>query len=152
MLKHFDTEAVYALIAPRPLLMLSGDRDFGLPMTGIELLEKKLGQVYKLHGTPDYFRSVVCENTAHEYLPEMRERMASWFEKHLAGLDRGFSLPARGVLSHTVCPLARAWFGIGPARGSPPHATTAPDPARPQHSAIKPRTGPTYRTRLSSRT
>ncbi len=88
LLRHFDTEAVYSLIAPRPLLMLSGDRDFGLPLTGIEVLEKKLGAVYKLHGQSDHFRSVVYENTAHEYLPEMRDRMAAWFEKHLAGRDR----------------------------------------------------------------
>ena len=84
VLAHFDTEAVYALIAPRPLLMLSGDRDFGLPLTGIEVLEKKVGAVYKLHGKPDHFRSVVYENTAHEYLPEMRDRMAAWFEKYLS--------------------------------------------------------------------
>jgi len=84
LLTHFDTEAVYALIAPRPLIMLSGDRDFGLPLTGIEVLEKKIGQVYRLHGKPDHFRSVVYADTAHEYLPEMREQMAAWFKQHLA--------------------------------------------------------------------
>jgi hypothetical protein len=27
--------------------------------------------------------SVVYKKTGHEYLPEMRERMVGWFEKHL---------------------------------------------------------------------
>jgi dienelactone hydrolase len=84
LLKHFDTEAVYALVAPRPMLMLSGDRDGGLPLDGIEVLEKKLGAVYRLHGRADCFRSLVYKNTAHEYLPEMQAEMAAWFEKHLA--------------------------------------------------------------------
>jgi hypothetical protein len=88
LLKHFDTEAVYALVAPRPLLMLSGDRDGGLPLDGIEVLEKKLGEVYRLHGRADRFRSIVYKNTAHEYLPEMQDEMLAWFEKHLAAKAR----------------------------------------------------------------
>lgn len=83
ILAHFDTEAIYALIAPRPMLMLSGDRDAGLPLDGIEVLEKKLGQVYQLHGKCAQFKSIVYANTAHEYLPEMQAAMLAWFEKHL---------------------------------------------------------------------
>ncbi len=83
ILKHFDTEAIYSLIAPRPMLMLSGDQDGGLPLDGIEILERKVGQMYRLHGKPDAFRSIVYKNTGHEYLPEMRSRMIDWFEKYL---------------------------------------------------------------------
>src|SRR2546428_4067300 len=46
---HFDTEAIYALAAPRPMLMLSGDQDGGAPTDGVLLLEKKLGSVYRLY-------------------------------------------------------------------------------------------------------
>ncbi len=88
VLAHFDTEAIYSLIAPRPYLALSGDRDGGLPLTGIEVLEKKLGSVYDLHGKKDRFRSIVYANTAHEYLPEMQAEMTAWFEKHLVPLRR----------------------------------------------------------------
>lgn len=84
LLRHFDTEAVYALIAPRPLLMLSGDQDAGLPLDGIEILEGKLAEVYRLHGRKDSFHSVVYRDTGHEYLPEMRQRMAEWFDRQLA--------------------------------------------------------------------
>jgi dipeptidyl aminopeptidase/acylaminoacyl peptidase len=83
LLSHFDTEAIYALIAPRPMLMLSGDQDGGAPTDGIVVLEKKLGLMYKLYDKGDRFRSVVYKNTGHEYLPEMKEEMAAWFEKYL---------------------------------------------------------------------
>ena len=49
-MQHFDTEAIYALIAPRPHLQLSGDQDGGAPTDGIEVLEKKLAAVYRLYG------------------------------------------------------------------------------------------------------
>lgn len=81
--QHFDTEAIYSLIAPRPMLQLSGDQDGGAPTDGILVLEKKLDAVYRLYDKADNFRSVIYENTGHEYLPEMRTEMVGWFEKHL---------------------------------------------------------------------
>jgi len=81
--KHFDTEAICALIAPRPMLQLSGDQDGGAPTDGVLVLEKKLDAVYRLHGKPENFQSVIYSNTGHEYLPEMRTAMVQWFEKHL---------------------------------------------------------------------
>ncbi len=83
LLKHFDTEAIYALVAPRPMLQLSGDQDRNAPPDGIEVLEKKIGAVYRLYDKPDNFRSVLYKNTGHEYLPEMRTAMAEWFVRHL---------------------------------------------------------------------
>jgi dienelactone hydrolase len=83
VLEHFDTDAIYALVAPRPMLMLSGDQDGGAPTDGIEVLERKLGAVYQLFGKPACFRSVVYEKTGHEYLPEMKAEMLAWFERHL---------------------------------------------------------------------
>ncbi len=83
MLQHFDTEAIHALVAPRPHLELSGDQDPGTPLDGVETLEAKVGQMYRLYGKPQNFRSVVWAKTGHEYLPEMRDRMIAWFEQHL---------------------------------------------------------------------
>ena len=83
LLKHFDSEAIYALVAPRPMLMLSGDQDYNAPSDGIEILEQKLGAVYRLYGKPEAFRSVLYRNTGHEYLPEMRNEMVQWFERGL---------------------------------------------------------------------
>jgi hypothetical protein len=83
ILKHFDTEAIYALVAPRPMLQLSGDQDRNAPPDGIEVLERKLGALYQLYGQPECFQSVLYKNTGHEYLPDMRTRMVDWFEQHL---------------------------------------------------------------------
>jgi dienelactone hydrolase len=87
LLQHFDTEAIYALVAPRPMLMLSGDQDGGAPTDGIEVLEKKLDAVYELYDRKTQFRSVVYKNTGHEYLPEMKEEMTRWFEQHLPAVE-----------------------------------------------------------------
>ena len=46
-------------------------------------LEKKLGEVYRVLGKPENFRSVLYQKTGHEYLPEMRTEMVAWFVKHL---------------------------------------------------------------------
>jgi len=83
LLKHFDSEAIYALVAPRPMLMLSGDQDYNAPPDGIEVLERKIGAVYELYGKPEAFRSVLYKNTGHEYLSEMRQEMPDWFTQHL---------------------------------------------------------------------
>ena len=74
---------IYSLIAPRPMLQLSGDEDGGAPLAGIETLERKLGQVYSLYDKRENFRSVVYRHTGHEYLPEMRAEMRKWFQEHL---------------------------------------------------------------------
>lgn len=81
--RHFDTEAIFALSAPRPMLQLSGDEDGGAPTDGVLTLEKKLDAVYRLYGHPENFRSVLYKKTGHEYLPEMRTEMVAWFQKHL---------------------------------------------------------------------
>jgi dienelactone hydrolase len=81
--RQFDTEAIYSLVAPRPMLMLSGDQDGGAPTDGVEVLEKKLGAVYRLYGKDEHFRSVIYRNTGHEYLPEMKDEMVAWFERYL---------------------------------------------------------------------
>lgn len=83
VLKHFDTEAIYACVAPRPMLQLSGDQDHNAPPDGVEMLEKKLVPLYQLYGRPENFLSVLYKNTGHEYLTDMRTRMVEWFQKHL---------------------------------------------------------------------
>ena len=50
LLKHFDTEGVLALIAPRPLLALTGDLDAGSPADGVRALERAVGGSYQAIG------------------------------------------------------------------------------------------------------
>lgn len=83
LLKHFDTEGVLALIAPRPFLALTGDMDYGSPVDGIRVLEEKVSAVYRTVGADEKFQSVVYPDTGHVYTPAMRVEMLAWFERWL---------------------------------------------------------------------
>jgi dienelactone hydrolase/lysophospholipase L1-like esterase len=89
LLKHFDTEGVLALIAPRPFLALTGELDAGSPADGIKVLEAKVSHVYGALGAGERFRSVLYPQTGHTYTPRMRAEMLAWFERWLRpGNDR----------------------------------------------------------------
>lgn len=83
MLNHFDTEAVMGLIAPRPFLVLTGDKDKGSPLSGMRVLEKKLDEVYGLYNNKQNFKSIIYPNTGHVFTDEMKIEMLRWFDHHL---------------------------------------------------------------------
>jgi dienelactone hydrolase len=83
MLKHFDTEAVIALIAPRPVLFMTGDQDGGSPVDGIHAIEATVRPVYRLYGKEKEFQSMVYEGLGHVYTPEMWRRTLGWMDEHL---------------------------------------------------------------------
>jgi dienelactone hydrolase len=85
ILKHFDSEGVMALVAPRPFLALTGDRDAGSPPAGMKRLEQILGKVYKLHGKAESFRSIIYPETGHVYNDDQKQKMIEWFNRHLGG-------------------------------------------------------------------
>ncbi len=80
ILKYFDTEGVVSLIAPRPLLFLTGELDAGSPADGIKVIETKAGGVYKSLGAEMKFQSIRYPDVGHTYTPEMRKRMLAWFD------------------------------------------------------------------------
>lgn len=83
ILKHFDTEAVVSLIAPRPVLFLTGELDAGSPADGIRVIEAKAGGLYAAMEANDKFKSIRYPDVAHAYTPEMRTEMLAWFAKWL---------------------------------------------------------------------
>jgi lysophospholipase L1-like esterase/dienelactone hydrolase len=83
LLKHFDTEGVLALIAPRPYLALTGELDAGSPADGIRILQEKVGRVYAVLGATERFQSVLYPEVGHSYTPQMREAMLAWFARWL---------------------------------------------------------------------
>jgi dienelactone hydrolase len=83
ILKHFDSEGVMALIAPRPFLALTGDRDAGSPPEGMKKLEQVLNRFYGLYGKPEAFRSIIYPETGHVYNDDMKQKMVEWFDKFL---------------------------------------------------------------------
>jgi dienelactone hydrolase len=87
-LNHFDTEAVVALIAPRPVLFLDGDRDGTSPVDGIHMIEQAVRPVYQLYGRPDAFQSIVYEGQGHLYTPEMWQRTLHWLDDSLKDTNK----------------------------------------------------------------
>lgn len=83
LLQHFDSEGVMALLAPRPFLALTGDRDAGSPPEGMRKLEAILNRFYSLYSVPHHFRSIVYPQTGHVYNDDMKERMVEWFGRFL---------------------------------------------------------------------
>jgi dienelactone hydrolase len=83
LLKHFDSEGVLALIAPRPFLALTGELDAGSPADGVRVLEHAVGDTYRALGAADRFRSVLYPEVGHAYTPEMRAEMLAWFARWL---------------------------------------------------------------------
>jgi len=84
MLKHFDTEAVVALIAPRPVLFLNGDQDTGSPVAGIRTIEAVVRPLYGLYGCEAKFQSAVFPGLGHVYTAEMWARTLAWLVQNLS--------------------------------------------------------------------
>jgi dienelactone hydrolase len=85
LLRHFDSEGVMSLLAPRPFLALTGDRDAGSPPEGMKKLEQILAGFYALYGKSDAFRSVIYPETGHVYNDDQKQKMVEWFDRHLKG-------------------------------------------------------------------
>lgn len=88
MLKHFDTEAVIALAAPRPMLFMTGDQDGGSPIEGVRHLGEIVERVYALHGADakQRFENAIYPDVGHVYLPEMWEKTLKWMNQWVKNL------------------------------------------------------------------
>jgi dienelactone hydrolase len=82
-LNHFDTEAVVALLAPRPALFLDGDSDATSPVDGIHEIEEKVRPVYRLYNEETNFESIVYPGQGHLYTPEMWRKTLTWLDERL---------------------------------------------------------------------
>ncbi|MGC9328810.1 MAG: dienelactone hydrolase family protein, partial [Candidatus Hinthialibacter sp.] len=78
-----DMEAVAGLIAPRPLLTLTGDQDGGSPIDGVNAINAFVGKIYNLYNCPNDFRGIVYPGAAHEYTADMWRETLNWFQEKL---------------------------------------------------------------------
>lgn len=84
MLKeHIDTESVIGLIAPRPHLTLTGDKDEGSPTDGVRIINAFQEHLYKCYGKEQNFRGALYPGVDHTYTPEMWEETLRWLDRHL---------------------------------------------------------------------
>ena len=84
MLKeHIDTESVIGLIAPRPHLTLTGDKDGGSPADGVKIINAFQKHLYKCYDKKQNFHGILYPGVGHTYTPEMWEVTLRWLKKHL---------------------------------------------------------------------
>jgi dienelactone hydrolase len=84
MLKeHIDTESVIGLIAPRPHLTLTGEKDEGSPADGVKVINAFQKHLYNCYGKKQNFRGILYPGVDHTYTPQMWEATIRWLKKHL---------------------------------------------------------------------
>jgi len=79
----FDGPAMLPLIAPRPLLGISGDKDPINPLPGARLCEDAAKAAYSKAGAGDKFQLLVEENTPHSVNAKGEAAAIEWFVKYL---------------------------------------------------------------------
>jgi len=78
-----DAESVVGLIAPRPLLTLSGEQDAGSPAEGVRIIHAFLEHLYQSYGRAECFQGLLYPNVGHAYTPTMWDQTLRWLEKHI---------------------------------------------------------------------
>ncbi len=78
-----DAESIVGLIAPRPLLTLTGDRDEGSPADGIQIINAFQEYLYRCYGRSDNFRGLLYPGVGHAYTPDMWQETLRWLAKNL---------------------------------------------------------------------
>lgn len=85
LLRHFDTEAIVGLIAPRPLLTLSGDQDRGAPASGVRKIQSWCEALWGVHAAGDHYRGRLYAGVGHEWTGPMWEESLTWLARWLGG-------------------------------------------------------------------
>ena len=80
---QFDGPAMVPLIAPRPLLGISGDRDPNNPLPGIRLCEEAAKAAYEKAGVPDKFELLLEPDTGHKVTADAEDVAIKWFNRWL---------------------------------------------------------------------
>ncbi|NOY37311.1 MAG: hypothetical protein GXO83_07015 [Chlorobi bacterium] len=81
---RLDYQSIGALIAPRPLLIAQADRDGLNTIESVRELHADIKNIYKFYGKPENISLVVTPG-GHSYHRISREKIFSFFMKHLMG-------------------------------------------------------------------
>lgn len=78
-----DAESIVGLIAPRPHLTLTGDRDPGSPVAGVRIINRFQEDLYKLYDKPDHFHGLIFPGVKHAYTRKMWTHAIDFLSHHL---------------------------------------------------------------------
>lgn len=81
VLDEFDGPSMVPLISPRPLLILSGEKDPNCPLPGAELAFATTRTAYAAH--KERLDIDVAAGVGHLVTPEQRQKAMAWFERWL---------------------------------------------------------------------
>ena len=82
LMKYGDTIDIYALIAPKPLLIMNNVNDDWFPVSGYLEVCRELERVYKVYGVSDRFRHLISSNV-HDITGIYEEETINWLDKYL---------------------------------------------------------------------
>jgi len=85
----WDLTDIGALIAPRPLLIASGERDWIFDINSVRLIYSKLKKLYALLNAPENILLVETPG-GHAYHEYSRRKIFWWFLRHLKNPDISF--------------------------------------------------------------
>jgi poly(3-hydroxybutyrate) depolymerase len=80
---RFDGPVMVTLIAPRPLLAISGEKDPINPLPGARMCEQAADAAYARAGAADRFKLIVEQGAGHTVMPEAQTAAVEWFAKWL---------------------------------------------------------------------
>jgi dienelactone hydrolase len=83
ILDEFDGPSMIRLLAPRPLLVLSGEDDPNCPIEGARLVFAQAEEAYRRAGASDRLRIDVAPGVAHQVTAAQRQLALAWFERWL---------------------------------------------------------------------
>jgi len=84
ILQYAEISDIASMIAPRPFLILAGDKDEIFPLEGVLEVFEKAQEIYRLHGAEE--KIMLRRNDGgHRLTTWMRQEAYRWFDKWLRG-------------------------------------------------------------------
>jgi dienelactone hydrolase len=80
---EFDGPQLLPLIAPRPLLVITSDRDANTPLPGVLVCAEAARQAYQRQDAEARFTLLIQERTGHQLKPESERAALDWFARWL---------------------------------------------------------------------
>jgi dienelactone hydrolase len=76
--EQFDGPQMLPLVAPRPLLVINGDRDDKTPLPGVKLAADAARAAYEKAGAADKFKLIIQEKTGHAVTAQSTKEAVEW--------------------------------------------------------------------------
>jgi dienelactone hydrolase len=83
ILDRFDCPRMLEAVAPRPLLILNGEKDDRCPLEGVRRCYAAAEAAYKAQNASDHLKMILAPDTGHAVTGEQRQAALAWFERWL---------------------------------------------------------------------